>query len=142
MNHHLYSLNFSFEQYESSEEKEEKFTNFKEFLSLVDTRNAAEADEGGSARHGITIFADISNDEFKSAYLGYKASDESTARKRKLAAPASIKRRTASTPTAVDWSGILTTEVKDQGYCGSCWYVVLITLIMINRKLDWNYVKP
>jgi C1A family cysteine protease len=28
---------------------------------------------------------------------------------------------TSSVPDSVDWTGVYTTKVKDQGYCGACW---------------------
>eukprot|EP01034_Spumella_vulgaris_P024000 gene24000-30287_t len=68
------------------------------------------------AVHGITRFADYSEEDFKKL-LGYKAAKSTDVDKAKrLTSP---MRPTAT--TTVDWSGTYTSDVKDQGYCGSCW---------------------
>lgn len=103
----------------NGDEYNTRLGHFKNFLSTVDERNAKEAASGGSAVHGVTIFADYSPEEFK-GLLGYKKktaakdlpSDFST-----TFLPPKYK----GSLTAVDWTGVYTTPVKDQGYCGSCW---------------------
>lgn len=75
-----------------------------------------EQESGGSAVHGVTPFSDLSSSEFKTKYLGFKATDS----KKKSSEKVSEETYMGSV-TSVDWTGTLTTPVKDQGYCGSCW---------------------
>jgi len=101
--------------YETMEEETLRFGHFLENLKMVDLRNAAEMKNGGSAIHGITRFSDLSQAEFESRYLTADVSMKSAnAETVTLEAP-------DATTGLVDWSGKLTTPVKDQGYCGSCW---------------------
>jgi cathepsin F len=101
-------------KYASDEEKKTKYDNFQNFLKLIDERNEKEKDKPNGAVHGITQFSDLSESEFKK-FLGYKAPSSPVTLN-----SAVVKRYTGSA-TSVDWTGIYTTAVKDQGYCGSCW---------------------
>jgi len=128
--------------YSSSSDEDDAYENFKDFLKLVDDRNDEEAEKGGKHRavHGVTKFADLSESEFKKAFLTFKKntdvnlkkfgtlapgessvdSKESQSDRRALRGRELAKDSKKSTET-VDWSGIYTTPVNDQGYCGSCW---------------------
>lgn len=102
--------------YSTVEEDTTRFTNFLVNLRLAEKRNAAEAAANGTAVHGITKFFDLSQEEFAARYLKADIS------KRTGTAPVmEVKAQVNADLGLVDWSGVLTTPVKDQGYCGSCW---------------------
>jgi len=100
--------------YSTMDEETKRFGHFIENLKISDLRNEAELKNGGSAVHGITVFSDMSQSEFQAKMLKSDVTMRSAD-------------RTVTTPTAtvtatlVDWTGKLTTPVKNQGYCGSCW---------------------
>ena len=83
----------------------------------MDILNAAEKADKGTAVFGITPFADLSHEEFRRGYLGTVLPDES---ERRLTEEADVQ-EFKGTATSVDWTGTLSTPIKDQGGCGSCW---------------------
>jgi C1A family cysteine protease len=100
--------------YETQDEETKRFNYFLENLKIADLRNEAERRAGGSAVHGITKFSDLSQSEFEAKYLKADVTKKSNNAE-------VVTITVAPTASLVDWSGVLTTPVKDQGYCGSCW---------------------
>jgi len=101
--------------YSTMGEESDRYAIFVNNLKVIDERNAEEKRVGGSAIHGITKYMDLTQEEFSSRYLKSKPSMRSSTHKF-VEVP-----RYTGVSASVDWSGKLTTPVKDQGYCGSCW---------------------
>ena len=80
---------------------------FSQNYSTVSSTNSNQS----SYKLSMNKFADMTNSEFKAQYRNLKASTRA--------------RNPVNLPTAtsasVDWRGVLTTGVKDQGVCNSCW---------------------
>jgi len=96
-------------------EESARFAIFLENLKLIDERNEAEARAGGTAVHGINKFADMSAEEFKKGYLNYRPRETNRTEDN------TIEPLPEGVNVLVDWTGVYTTPVKNQGYCGSCW---------------------
>ncbi|KAL7190955.1 hypothetical protein ACSBR2_023095 [Camellia fascicularis] len=120
-------------------EKERRFEIFKENLRFIDEHNA----ENRSYKVGLNKFADLTNEEYRSMYLGgAKAGTRrrpSTAKVTDRYAP----RLNEALPDTVDWrkKGAVV-QVKDQGSCGSCWAFSTIAAVEgINKIVTGDLIS-
>jgi len=95
--------------YATQAEENSRFEIFVANLKIADERNAAD-----TATYGITKFSDMSAEEFKRTHVNYVPRFENRTFEYIEPLPQGVD-------ALKDWSGVLTTPVKDQGYCGSCW---------------------
>ena len=98
--------------YLTEDEETLRFGIFLDNLKIVDQRNTGELLIGGSAVHGITRFSDITQLEFEEKFLSaYKVLETGGTVKAEVAPYAGEE-------SLVDWTGLYTTPIKDQGDCG------------------------
>lgn len=111
-------------RYSSTQEQTKRFQIFLQNLQVADQRNAEERANGGTARHGITKFSDLTPQEFKNKVLAKitrKATGHNGAESHLNRHLREGEDRMLTTATLKDWTGIYTTPVKNQAQCGSCW---------------------
>ncbi|KAF8098932.1 hypothetical protein N665_0255s0009 [Sinapis alba] len=102
-------------------QQDERFNIFKDNLRFIDLHN--ENNKNATYKLGLTIFADLTNDEYRSLYLGAR-----TEPARRMAKAKNVNRKYSAAvnkevlPETVDWrrKGAVN-AIKNQGSCGSCW---------------------
>ncbi|XP_057949704.1 zingipain-2-like [Malania oleifera] len=98
-------------------EKQERFQIFKDNLRFIEEHNALNR----SYKVGLNRFADLTNEEFRSMYLGGNYM-RSFAKSRGSSSSRYAFRAGDELPESVDWRAKgAVNPVKDQGQCGSCW---------------------
>ncbi|KAA8547147.1 hypothetical protein F0562_003587 [Nyssa sinensis] len=99
-------------------EKEKRFEIFKDNLRFIDEHNS----ENRTYKVGLNRFADLTNEEYRSMYLGAKTDARRRFMKSKSVSQRYAFRAGDNLPESVDWrqSGAVA-PIKDQGTCGSCW---------------------
>ena len=101
--------------YSSPEEKEKRLVIFKKNLGTIEDLQKFER---GTAEYGITMFADLTREEFKARHLGFR----SDLRQENEIPLAVAEIPDVDLPPKFDWRDYkAVTPVKDQRQCGSCW---------------------
>ena len=116
--------------YNALGEKERRFEIFKDNLNLIDQHNS---DESQTFKLGLNKFADLTNDEFRSIYLGKKTRKSSmrSLSKTKLKSDRYAFKEGDNLPESVDWreKGAVA-SIKDQGQCGNFTFFAICLLFM------------
>ncbi|GLU13816.1 hypothetical protein SLE2022_304260 [Rubroshorea leprosula] len=108
--------------YKYAEEAKKRFENFKRNLKYIIEKNGKRRSDGGY-KVGLNSFADMSNEEFRKAYLSKVKRPVNKMIRRDLEKK-NMERKveSCSAPSSLDWRNYgIVTGVKDQGECGSCW---------------------
>nr|XP_003707276.1 PREDICTED: uncharacterized protein LOC100880620 [Megachile rotundata] len=101
--------------YLSAKEKADRYKVFRKNLKMIEKLRKFEQ---GTAVYGVTMFADLTPEEFKTKYLGLKTNlnQENDIPLQEAVIP------DIDLPPKFDWREYnAVTPVKDQGQCGSCW---------------------
>ncbi|KAJ8498106.1 hypothetical protein OPV22_008658 [Ensete ventricosum] len=106
--------------YNALGENDMRFDVFKDNLRFIDAHNAA-ADAGRHRfRLGLNRFADLTNEEYRAAYLGTRA--RGVPRRSRVPGDRYRYEDGEELPESVDWRAKgAVAAIKDQGSCGSCW---------------------
>ncbi|KAL8494495.1 hypothetical protein ACS0TY_025339 [Phlomoides rotata] len=124
--------------YNALGEKDKRFLIFKENLQYVDEQNAL---PNRTFKLGLNRFADLTNDEYRKAYLGTK-----TDARRRFSGKVSDRYKPKvgeSLPDSIDWreKGAIV-PVKDQGSCGSCWaFSTIVAVEGINQIVTGDLIS-
>jgi hypothetical protein len=92
--------------YQSFEDETYRFRVFLDNLKLADLRNKVELATGGTGRHGINKFSDMSPAEFKDIFLNFKPA---LLKHRKAKTLKPLQRQVNTTKGFVDWTDGFTT---------------------------------
>ncbi len=104
-------------EYASVEEELKRFSNYVKSVITVEAHNALNL----PYKFGINQFSDMTKEEFKKNYMGYKKPTLAQRHKGMTYLGRHVNSNT-TLPASVDWTTKnVVTPVKNQGQCGSCW---------------------
>ncbi|KAI8018275.1 hypothetical protein LOK49_LG04G03040 [Camellia lanceoleosa] len=119
-------------------EKERRFEIFKENLRFIEEHNA----ENRTYKVGLNKFADLSNEEYRSMYLGGTKAGTRRRPSRAKITDRYAPRLNEALPDSVDWrkEGAVV-QVKDQGSCGMCFILSHIHNIALGLFFYFLFFK-
>ena len=124
--------------YNALDEDEQRLEIFRDNLRFIDQHNAAANAGKYSFRLGLTRFADLTNEEYRSTYLGVRTAGSRRRRNSTVGSNRYRFRSSDDLPDSIDWrdKGAVV-DVKDQGSCGP--YLLSFSLA---RQLYYHFALP
>ncbi|XP_010518799.1 PREDICTED: senescence-specific cysteine protease SAG12 [Tarenaya hassleriana] len=117
--------------YLDAKEKERRYTIFKLNVERIETLNNDNVPER-KFKLGVNQFADLTNDEFRSMYTGYKGQHSTDVITDELKTTSFMHQNVSlrASPVSLDWrkKGAVT-PIKNQASCGCCWAFSVVAAI-------------
>ncbi|CAA3028774.1 cysteine ase COT44-like [Olea europaea subsp. europaea] len=124
--------------YNDLEENGKRFEIFKDNLKFINEHNS----ENRTYKVGLNQFADLTNEEYRSMFLGTRTEAKRRFVKSKNASQRYAIRAGEKLPGFVDWrlKGAVA-PVKNQGRCGSCWAFSTVAAVeSINQIVTGEFI--